>query len=67
MLVGHLPELVLVLVLALIFVGPGKLPMLGNALGKSIAQFRHATNEVEAGLSTSAITELGPGPAKRIE
>ncbi len=47
MLVGHLPELILVLVLALIFVGPGKLPAVGGALGKSIAQFRKATSDIE--------------------
>jgi sec-independent protein translocase protein TatA len=53
MLIGHLPELLLVLILALVFVGPGKLPMLGDALGKSIAQFRRATNEVEASLTST--------------
>ena len=45
--IGHLPELILILVLALIFVGPGKLPAVGAALGKSIQQFRKATSEVE--------------------
>jgi sec-independent protein translocase protein TatA len=38
-------ELVLVLVLALIFFGPGKLPGVGQALGKTLREFRKATNE----------------------
>lgn len=34
------PELVIILVILLIFVGPGKLPSLGGAIGKSIREFR---------------------------
>jgi sec-independent protein translocase protein TatA len=62
MFVGHLPELILVLVLALIFVGPGKLPAVGAALGKSIAQFKKATSEVEEGIRSSVETTT---PARR--
>jgi sec-independent protein translocase protein TatA len=62
MFIGHLPELILVLVLALIFVGPGKLPAVGAALGKSIAQFKKATSEVEEGIRTSIET---PTPVRR--
>jgi sec-independent protein translocase protein TatA len=35
-----LPELLLILIIALIFVGPGKLPGVGAAIGKAIAEFR---------------------------
>lgn len=38
-------ELALILVLALIFFGPGKLPGVGQALGKTMKEFRKATNE----------------------
>jgi len=62
MFIGHLPELILVLVLALIFVGPGKLPAVGAALGKSIAQFKKATNDVEEGIRSSVETTT---PARR--
>ncbi len=39
-----MPELVLILVIALVVFGPGKLPEVGKALGKGIQEFRKATN-----------------------
>ncbi|HEY8284560.1 MAG TPA: twin-arginine translocase TatA/TatE family subunit [Chloroflexota bacterium] len=44
MLVGHLPELILVLVVLLLLVGPGKIPSLGSAIGKSIRGFKQETH-----------------------
>jgi len=38
-----LPELSLVLVIALVVFGPGKLPEVGKALGKGIQEFKSAT------------------------
>lgn len=38
-------ELVLVLVIVLIIFGPGKLPSVGRAIGKSLGEFRKARNE----------------------
>lgn len=35
-------ELVIVLIVALIVFGPGKLPQVGKALGKGISEFRRA-------------------------
>ena len=35
-------ELVLILVIALVVFGPGKLPDVGKALGKSIREFKNA-------------------------
>jgi len=43
-------ELVIILVLALILFGPGKLPEVGKALGRSIREFKKATSGVEEGL-----------------
>lgn len=40
-----LPELLLILVIGLIFFGPGKLPDIGKALGKSMREFKQAVNE----------------------
>ncbi len=42
-----LPELVLILVIGLIFFGPGKLPDIGKALGKSMREFKQAVNEAD--------------------
>ncbi len=38
------PEIVLILVIVLIIFGAGKLPQIGNALGKSIKEFRKASH-----------------------
>jgi TatA/E family protein of Tat protein translocase len=44
---GHLWELVVVLLIALIFFGPKRLPELGTSLGKTIREFRKSTHEHE--------------------
>jgi sec-independent protein translocase protein TatA len=36
------PELIVILVVALLVFGPGKLPEIGSALGRSIRDFRKA-------------------------
>jgi sec-independent protein translocase protein TatA len=41
-----MPELIVIFVIALIIFGPRKLPELGRSLGKSIAEFKRATNEL---------------------
>lgn len=38
-----MPELALVLIIALVVFGPGKLPEVGKALGKGIQEFKRAT------------------------
>lgn len=40
-------ELIIILVIALVIFGPGKLPDLGKALGKSINEFKKASNGVK--------------------
>lgn len=41
-----MPELVVIFVIALIIFGPRKLPELGRSLGKSLAEFKKASNEL---------------------
>jgi len=41
------PELIVILVIALLILGPGKLPEVGAALGKSIREFRKAASDVK--------------------
>jgi Tat protein translocase TatB subunit len=43
-----MPELLLILALALIVIGPKKLPDLARALGRGFAEFRRATDELKA-------------------
>lgn len=41
-----LPELIVILVIALVVFGPKKLPEVGKALGTSIKEFKRATKEI---------------------
>jgi Tat protein translocase TatB subunit len=45
------PELVVIMVLALIILGPNKLPDIARALGKGMAEFRKATQEMKDNLA----------------
>ena len=40
-------ELIIILAIALLIIGPGKLPDVGAALGKSIREFRKASSDVQ--------------------
>lgn len=40
------PELVLILVIALIIFGPGKLPSVGASIGKALSEFKKASKEL---------------------
>jgi TatA/E family protein of Tat protein translocase len=42
-----MPELIIIFVIALIIFGPRKLPELGRSLGKSLAEFKKASNELK--------------------
>ncbi len=44
------PELVIIMVIALIIFGPRQLPQLGRSLGKSLGEFRRASNELKSTL-----------------
>jgi sec-independent protein translocase protein TatA len=45
-----MPELIIIFVIALIIFGPRKLPELGRSLGKSLAEFKKASNELKSTL-----------------
>jgi len=54
------PELLLIFIIALIVLGPQKLPDLARTLGKVVGEFRRATDELKANLNKdiqSSITE----------
>jgi len=54
-------ELVIILVIALLVLGPGKLPDVGSALGKSIREFRKAASDVQE--ATRVDVSPAPPPA----
>ena len=47
-----LQELVLIFVIALIVFGPKKLPDLGKALGRGLAEFKRATQDVKESIES---------------
>lgn len=42
-----MPELIIIFVIALIIFGPRKLPELGRSLGRSLNEFKRASNELK--------------------
>jgi TatA/E family protein of Tat protein translocase len=42
-----MPELIIIMVIALIIFGPRKLPELGRSLGRSLSEFKRASNELK--------------------
>jgi TatA/E family protein of Tat protein translocase len=51
------PELILILIVALIIFGPRKLPELGKSLGRGIAEFRKASQEFKTTLEREIESE----------
>lgn len=41
------PELIIIFIVALVVFGPRKLPELGRSLGKSLSEFKRASNELK--------------------
>lgn len=58
------PELLLILAVALIVFGPRKLPEIGRTLGKALGEFRRATddlkNTIEREVRLEELEQLGP-------
>ncbi|MDD5559309.1 twin-arginine translocase TatA/TatE family subunit [Candidatus Methylomirabilis sp.] len=50
-------ELIVIFVIALLVFGPGKLPELGRSLGRAMAEFRRASEELKEGLTAELSTE----------
>jgi len=55
-----LPELGIILLIALIIFGPAQLPKIGRSVGKAIREFRESSSEV-----TKAIQEGIEGPEEK--
>jgi sec-independent protein translocase protein TatA len=61
------PELIIILVVVLLLFGAGRLPQLGNAMGKSIREFKRGMageddQKPAAAAPTSAATEAQTAP-----
>ena len=60
-----LPELIIVLVLALLVFGAGKLPEIGRGLGKAIKEFKSAGKELTGG-GSSAREDISAAKPKEV-
>ncbi len=56
------PELLIILVVALLVLGPRRLPEMARSLGRGMAEFRRASNEFTRTLSAAA-DEPPPAPS----
>ena len=54
-----MPELLIIFVIALIIFGPRKLPDLGRSLGKSLTEFKRASNDLRSTLEEMRALEFG--------
>jgi sec-independent protein translocase protein TatA len=57
-----LPEIAFIFILALLIFGPKKLPEIGRTVGKGVAEFRKATNELKRSINTELALEEVPEP-----
>ncbi len=55
-------ELVIILVIALIILGPRKFPEPGRSLGKPMVEFKKATNEFQSRMDEEITREAQPKP-----
>ena len=57
-----MPELMIIFVIALIIFGPRKLPELGRSMGKSLSEFKRASNDLRNTLDEEIRIEDKPAP-----
>ena len=57
-----MPELIIIFVIALIVFGPRKLPELGRSLGRSLTEFKRASNDLRNTLEEEIRVEDTPPP-----
>jgi TatA/E family protein of Tat protein translocase len=56
------PELIFILLLALLIFGPKRLPEIGRTLGKGMSEFRKASNELTRTLNAELALDETPAP-----
>ena len=52
-----LPEIVVILLVALLVFGPRRLPEIGRTIGKALGEFRRATTELKRSIDTEVTLE----------
>jgi sec-independent protein translocase protein TatB len=59
---GHGPELIIILVIALIVLGPGKIPEVAQMLGKGIRELRQASADLQKTFDVNELMNPTPAP-----
>lgn len=59
-----MPEILVILLIALLLFGPKKLPELGRSLGQSIREFKRGAQEIREELEKSVEVKEAPKPAR---
>jgi len=63
-----LPEIIFIMVIALLIFGPKRLPEIGRTLGKGMAEFRKATNDLKNTISTElSLEDDQPARPRRVD
>ena len=57
-----MPELIIILVIALLVIGPHKLPELAKSLGKGLAEFKKASEDFQRNIQEASKAEEKPAP-----
>ncbi len=61
-----MPEMIVIFVIALLVFGPKKLPEIGRSMGRSLAEFKRASEELKEGLVAElSVEEEKPGSADK--
>ncbi|HEY8641209.1 MAG TPA: twin-arginine translocase TatA/TatE family subunit [Candidatus Dormibacteraeota bacterium] len=63
----HPAFLIVLVILVLIIFGPGRLPELGGAVGRTLKEFRKATSDLKDEVTRSASTEETAGPGTVVQ
>ena len=58
-------ELIVIFVIALLIFGPKKLPELGRSLGRGLAEFKRASEELKEGMSVELAAEEEKAAARQ--
>ena len=56
------PELIFILILALLIFGPKRLPEIGRTLGRGMSEFRKASSELKRSINTELALDEPPMP-----
>ena len=59
------PELIFIMVLALLIFGPKRLPEIGRTLGRGMSEFRKASNDLKRTINVELALDEQPAPPVR--